>query len=190
MGLGGTAGGGGLSYGSFLDAIDYKTGKVAWRHEIGGTAGFLTTAGKLLFGGDGENLVAWDPTNGKPLWHARIGSAGNAPETFMLDGRQYILATGGDQLYAFVLKSTKALDRVLPCFPPSTSSLISLAGFMKWAAANAGHLLKLAARITSAHFSVSSAISLMKSSRGPTRITPPICKPCLLGYIQLIEFEC
>jgi alcohol dehydrogenase (cytochrome c) len=103
MGLGGTMNGGGLNYGSFLDAIDYKTGKVAWRHEIGGTGGFLTTAGRLLFGGDGENLVAWDPANGKPIWHAHIGAAGNAPETYMLDGHQYILATGGDQLFAFVL---------------------------------------------------------------------------------------
>src|SRR2546429_457304 len=36
MGLGGTQGGGGMSYGSYIDAIDYKTGKVAWRHEISG----------------------------------------------------------------------------------------------------------------------------------------------------------
>ena len=103
MGLGGTMNGGGLNYGSYLDAIDYKTGKVAWRHEIGNTGGFLTTAGGLLFGGDGDNLVAWDPANGKPLWHAHIGSAGNAPETYMIDGHQYILATGGDQLFAFVM---------------------------------------------------------------------------------------
>ncbi len=103
MGLGGTMNGGNLNYGSFLDAIDYKTGKVAWRHEIAGTGGFLTTAGKLLFGGDGENLVAWDPANGNPLWHSHIGAAGNAPETYMLDGHQYVLATGGDQLFAFRL---------------------------------------------------------------------------------------
>ena len=94
--------GGGLSYGSNIVAIDYKTGKVAWRHEAS-SAGLLSTAGNLLFSGDGQNLVAYDPANGKPLWHARIGATGNAPETYMLDGKQYILATGGDQLYAFVL---------------------------------------------------------------------------------------
>ena len=27
----------------------------------------------------------------------------NGPETYMLDGHQYILATGGDQLFAFRL---------------------------------------------------------------------------------------
>ena len=103
MGLGGTMGGGGVNYGSFIDAIDYRTGEVVWRHEIQGSAGLLTTAGGLLFSGDGQNLVAYDAAKGKPVWHARIGAAGNAPETFVLDGKQYLLATGGDQLYAFVL---------------------------------------------------------------------------------------
>ena len=43
------------------------------------------------------------PRRGKPIWHSRIGATGNAPETYMLDGKQYVLATGGDQLFAFVL---------------------------------------------------------------------------------------
>jgi alcohol dehydrogenase (cytochrome c) len=105
MGLGGTMGGGGISFGSALIALDYKTGKVAWRHPLsGGSSGLLTTAGKLLFGGDGSgNVVAYDPANGKPIWHSRIGSIGNAPETYLLDGRQYLLAVGDDQLFAFVL---------------------------------------------------------------------------------------
>jgi alcohol dehydrogenase (cytochrome c) len=103
MGLGGTMGGGGLSYGSNIDAIDYRTGEVIWRHETSGSAGLLTTNGGLLFSGDGQNLVAYAAATGKPLWHARIGASGNAPETFLLDGKQYVLATGGDQLFAFVL---------------------------------------------------------------------------------------
>ncbi|HWC98887.1 MAG TPA: acido-empty-quinoprotein group A [Candidatus Sulfopaludibacter sp.] len=103
MGLGGTMGGGGVNYGSFIDAIDYRTGEVIWRHEIAGSAGILTTAGGLLFSGDGQNLVAYDSKNGKPIWHSKIGASGNAPETFLLDGKQYVLATGGDQLFAFVL---------------------------------------------------------------------------------------
>jgi alcohol dehydrogenase (cytochrome c) len=103
MGLGGTMGGGGLSYGSYIDAIDYRTGEVVWRHEISGSAGLLSTDGGLLFSGDGQNLVAYEAKTGKPLWHSRIGASGNAPETFLLDGKQYLLATGGDQLCAFVL---------------------------------------------------------------------------------------
>ena len=57
--------------GSYLTAIDYKTGKVAWRHPYygnGGGGGLLTTAGGLLFAGDGAgNLVAHDAATGKPL---------------------------------------------------------------------------------------------------------------------------
>jgi alcohol dehydrogenase (cytochrome c) len=103
MGLGGTMGGGGVNYGSYIDAIDYRTGEVVWRRENEGSAGILTTASGLLFSGDGQNLVAYDAKTGKPLWHSKIGATGNAPETYLLDGKQYVLATGGDQLYAFVL---------------------------------------------------------------------------------------
>jgi alcohol dehydrogenase (cytochrome c) len=106
MGLGGTTSGAGMSYGTNIDAIDYRTGKVRWRHAVAGTAGLLTTAGRLLFSGDGANIVAYDAENGTPLWHSRIGQTGNAPETYLLDGLQYVIATGDDQLFAFVLNHT------------------------------------------------------------------------------------
>jgi alcohol dehydrogenase (cytochrome c) len=82
---------------------------VAWRHKFPGTGGgsiqgLLTTAGKLLFGGDlGGNIVAYDVANGKTLWHAHIGQVTNAPETYMLDGHQYLLVAAGDTLFAFNL---------------------------------------------------------------------------------------
>jgi alcohol dehydrogenase (cytochrome c) len=96
------------SGGSFLTAIDYKTGKVVWRHPyhviVGGGGGLLTTAGRLLFGGDGAgSLVAHDAATGKPLWNTRIGQITNAPQTYMLDGRQYVIAATGDTLWSFVL---------------------------------------------------------------------------------------
>jgi alcohol dehydrogenase (cytochrome c) len=95
---------------NYLAAIDYKTGKLAWKHEyrsVGGgrASGLLTTAGGLLFGGDvAGNLVAFDASNGRPLWHVYLGTqVSNAPETFLLDGRQYVLSAAGDTLYAFAL---------------------------------------------------------------------------------------
>jgi alcohol dehydrogenase (cytochrome c) len=107
MGLGGILGGGGVSPGNAIVAIDPKTAKVVWRHELpggGSPTGMLTTAGKLVFAGDGSgNLVALDAAKGTPLWHARIGNVSNAPQTYMLDGKQYVLAAGGDVLVAFVL---------------------------------------------------------------------------------------
>jgi alcohol dehydrogenase (cytochrome c) len=64
----------------------------------------LATAGRLVFAGDGAgNLVAFDAAKGAPLWHARLGNVTNAPQTYMLDGKQYVLASAGDALVAFVL---------------------------------------------------------------------------------------
>ena len=70
----------------------------------GGGNGILTTAGKLLFAGDaGGNFVAYDPADAKILWHSHIGQVSNAPETYMLDGHQYLLVAAGDMLFAFTL---------------------------------------------------------------------------------------
>jgi alcohol dehydrogenase (cytochrome c) len=110
MGLGGKEEQGVGSLGSYLTAIDYKTGKIAWRHKypgaggFGGGAGVLSTAGRLVFGGDPSgNLVAHDDATGKPLWHSHIGNVTNVPETYLLDGHQYLLVAAGDTLYAFTL---------------------------------------------------------------------------------------
>jgi alcohol dehydrogenase (cytochrome c) len=89
----------------FLAAIDYRTGKPAWKHKYPGgssSAGMLVTAGGVLFTGDGSgNFVAFDATNGRPLWHTRIGNISNAPQTYLVDGRQHVLAAVGDTIYAF-----------------------------------------------------------------------------------------
>jgi alcohol dehydrogenase (cytochrome c) len=113
MGLGGKEEQNVTSMGTFMTAIDYKTGKVAWERRYSGSGswggtyighGYLTTAGRLLFGGDpGGNLVAYDPANGRPLWHTRLGEVSSSPQTYMLDGRQYILVAAVDMLYAFAL---------------------------------------------------------------------------------------
>jgi acido-empty-quinoprotein group A len=93
---------------STLRAIDYRTGKIVWNHEIGegeSIAGILTTAGHLLFSADNAgNLLALDPATGKTLWHLNIGGEMVAsPMTYELDGRQYVLIPVQDVLYAFAL---------------------------------------------------------------------------------------
>ena len=108
MGLGGKLEARAGSGGSFLTALDYKTGKAAWRFKYeggaGGGGGVLATAGKLVFAGDGAgNIVAHDAATGKPLWHSKIGNVTNPPQTYMLDGKQYLLVGTGDTLWAFVL---------------------------------------------------------------------------------------
>ena len=65
----------------------------------------FSTAGKLLFTGDPDgHLVAFDPANGRVLWHAGLAAnISNGPETYMLDGRQYLVVGAGDSLYAFTV---------------------------------------------------------------------------------------
>jgi acido-empty-quinoprotein group A len=97
------------SYGGALRAIDYKTGTTVWQHHYPsgvGAAGMLTTAGKLLFTGDSsQHLIAYDPANGKILWHAGLGAnVSNGPETYLLDDRQYLVIGAGDLLYAFTVE--------------------------------------------------------------------------------------
>jgi alcohol dehydrogenase (cytochrome c) len=91
MGLGGKEETGLGSMGAYLTAIDYKTGKVAWQHRYPGTGGGLGN-GVLSTAG---NSIAYDPANGKIVWHTRLGQVSNA--------HQYILIAAGDALYAFTL---------------------------------------------------------------------------------------
>ncbi|HVO58435.1 MAG TPA: acido-empty-quinoprotein group A [Dongiaceae bacterium] len=93
---------------STLRALDYKTGKVVWNHETGegeSIAGILTTAGKLLFSADNHNnLLALNPATGETLWHLNIGGGMlSSPMTYQLDGRQYVILSVQDTMYAFAL---------------------------------------------------------------------------------------
>ncbi len=100
--------------GNALKAVDYKTGQVKWSRPLamgpagsaGGPMGLLSTAGGLLFGNDGgSNFVAYDAATGKPLWHAGLGTnTSNGPQTFTVDGRQFVVVGAGDTLYAFALQ--------------------------------------------------------------------------------------
>src|SRR5580704_11353348 len=91
-----------------LRALDYRTGKVVWNHELGdgeSLAGILTTAGHLLFSADNSgNLLALDPTTDKTLWHLNAGGRMQAsPMTYELDRQQYLIMPVQNILYAFAL---------------------------------------------------------------------------------------
>ena len=97
----------GSSSQSWILAIDYQSGKIVWRHTVGGEwGGILTTAGGLLFSADAESgaLLALDPKTGATLWHVFVNDlSNNPPTTFELDGRQYVLFGVGNSLWAFRL---------------------------------------------------------------------------------------
>jgi alcohol dehydrogenase (cytochrome c) len=96
-----------------LEAINTRTGEIVWAHPyptVGGSGGLggpgiLSTAGKLLFTGDySGNFIAYSPSDGKALWHFPVlHSVSNGPETYVLNGRQYVVVGAGDTLFAFAL---------------------------------------------------------------------------------------
>jgi len=98
------------SLGTSIVAIDYQTGKLAWKYRLtgGSGTGLLTTAGGLLFANDGSgSLVAFGLRGRKPpvpLWHAGIGAIENAPQTYTVGGRQYVLVTAEGAVWAFSLQ--------------------------------------------------------------------------------------
>jgi alcohol dehydrogenase (cytochrome c) len=95
-----------------LRALNYETGEVRWRHDLhggAGSAGVLTTAAGLTFTGDSaNNALALRSSDGTTLWHAGIGRVGNAPITYELDGRQYLVMASGGTLFAFALPEAPA----------------------------------------------------------------------------------
>jgi alcohol dehydrogenase (cytochrome c) len=89
-----------------IKALDYKTGKLVWRHiwpTGGGFVGLMSTAGNLLFASNGNDLVAFNAANGNILWHAGLIAPPNAAISYMLDGKQYVFTIAGSTLYSFVM---------------------------------------------------------------------------------------
>jgi alcohol dehydrogenase (cytochrome c) len=96
-----------------LDAIDYRTGKIRWSHQLGRRAGsgVLTTDGGLTFSGDGEgNFLGLDTATGKTLWHSGTGgNISSTPITYELDGKQVVLMSSGSVMYAWTLPTASTV---------------------------------------------------------------------------------
>jgi len=118
VGLGGTGG--------FLVAIDPVTQEERWRHEFperGITGGTLTTAGNLVFHGNGGGTFnAYRADTGEMLWEYPLAPGFANPITYMLDGRQYVtVVTGRSGSYAPGRVYTFALGAETPA--PSMASV-------------------------------------------------------------------
>ncbi|MFL2833931.1 MAG: PQQ-dependent dehydrogenase, methanol/ethanol family, partial [Alphaproteobacteria bacterium] len=83
-----------------LIAFDPVSGKTQWtvKHEQFWNGGPLTTAGGLVFQGNGSGFFeAYNTENGERVWskNVRIGIMA-PPVTYMIDGEQYISILAGD----------------------------------------------------------------------------------------------
>jgi alcohol dehydrogenase (cytochrome c) len=76
----------------------------------------LTTAANLLITGDDQkNLIIYSADKGQVLWHHEVAAnQSNGLITYMLDGKQWILAGAGDSLYAFTLQVESRRRRLPP----------------------------------------------------------------------------
>jgi alcohol dehydrogenase (cytochrome c) len=92
---------------SAVRAIDPLTGKVRWefKHYSGAWSGVTSTAGGLVFSGDGQgNFIALDAATGRDLWHVPLGGDITAAAiSYAVDGRQYITIPAGSAIFTFAL---------------------------------------------------------------------------------------
>jgi alcohol dehydrogenase (cytochrome c) len=109
--VGGGGGGakwlGGDQTATSIRALDAITGEKKWEFKMVGDSwtGTLVTAGGLVFSADaGGNFFALDANSGAPLWHIELGAALRSnPMTFSVDGKQYVVDSAGNSLFAFTL---------------------------------------------------------------------------------------
>ncbi len=82
-----------------VTAVDYNTGKIKWQKKtpLPMMGGALTTAGGLMFTGEGDGWFrAYDAASGDVLWSFFAGAGVNAPPaSYSVDGKQYIVVGAG-----------------------------------------------------------------------------------------------
>jgi alcohol dehydrogenase (cytochrome c) len=93
-----------------VKALEVTTGRVRWEYRLPERAnrqvmgGLLSTAGRLIFGGDNETFFALNAETGAELWHYNTGGwITAAPVSYEVAGRQYVAITAGHNILAFAL---------------------------------------------------------------------------------------
>jgi len=83
-----------------LEAVNLSNQKSAWvqRQRAAMSSGVMPTAGGVVFAGTLDRYFrAYDDTNGKVLWEARLNNALNAPPiSFAVNGKQYVAIAVGN----------------------------------------------------------------------------------------------
>ncbi|MBC8875736.1 MAG: PQQ-dependent dehydrogenase, methanol/ethanol family [Planctomycetes bacterium] len=95
------------SYFSAVRALRVETGEIVWEYRVEpkSSAGLLSTAGNLVFGGTAKGVFfALNATTGKELWRLDLGARVHAaPISYTVDGKQYVTIAAGNALFTFGL---------------------------------------------------------------------------------------
>jgi alcohol dehydrogenase (cytochrome c) len=104
-----------------VKALELMTGRVRWQYTRPGRkdrnqmGGLLSTAGRLIFGGDNETFFALNAETGAQLWHFEVGGwVAAAPMSYEVAGRQYIAIAAGTNIVAFALPSPDVKSSAVP----------------------------------------------------------------------------
>lgn len=103
-------------------ALAPQTGELRWEYRLpprttwAAIGGLLSTAGNVLFGGDGRVFFALDALTGRELWKTNLGGTIHAgPMSYAIDGRQQVAIAAGRAVFVFQLgdrpQSAAASDR-------------------------------------------------------------------------------
>jgi alcohol dehydrogenase (cytochrome c) len=90
-----------------IRALNATTGEKKWEYKMVGDSwtGTLVTAGGLVFSADvAGNFFALNADTGEPLWHLLLGSSVRSnPVSYSVDGKQYVVDSAGNSVFAFAL---------------------------------------------------------------------------------------
>src|SRR5262249_38690985 len=86
-----------------------KSGTIRWdfREYSGAWAGVFSTAGGLVFAGDGQgNFIALDADTGEDLWHVPLGAPIRAAAiSYAVNGRQFPTLSAGGAVVTFASRT-------------------------------------------------------------------------------------
>jgi alcohol dehydrogenase (cytochrome c) len=103
MYIGGEFARGNMPRRGIIAALDVTTQKLVWRRQWPDpcNSGFVSTAGGLLFGGRADGRVmAFDKSNGRPLWEWQLDASIGAPvTTFEHRGEQVVAVYAGGYFF-------------------------------------------------------------------------------------------
>jgi quinohemoprotein ethanol dehydrogenase len=95
----------------FLVAWDPVAQKERWRNEFNPSGGVLSTAGNLIFVGDGGGkFMALDPATGKQLWERQLLPGIATPVSYEVNGKQFVAVMSGSangRVFGFALDAAE-----------------------------------------------------------------------------------